>query len=369
MSISTFQKVTIVSCVVLCVALLLPKMLLSRTKRDGEGPAGQFPPMPPRASVSEEPRRSRAHNPEARGAGVRGVGTGVGVRGVGTAVGTGGKSNLAGQIIPIYGFAILLYILYILFKITSKGKTTQPAESRFTAVRSLNTQRKITDFELAQLQDRLNETKDVIERIISSASVGTASAGAAVDEEQLLQQLQEITRVMQEGRLVDSIPADTAESCGQQWDDLPDSRNEHFCCVHSHDPSTHTQTRDSDDPNEHEETISQSQPETDAQAGSDITPGPESEHSAMAESDITPGPESEHSAMAGSDITPGPESEHSAMAGSDITPGPESEHSAMAGSDITLGPESEHSAMAGSDITPGPESEHSAVRRRNKQCC
>lgn len=29
------------------------------------------------------------------------------------------------------------------------------------------------DFELAQLQDRLNETKDVIERIISSASVGT----------------------------------------------------------------------------------------------------------------------------------------------------------------------------------------------------
>ncbi|KAK7122140.1 hypothetical protein R3I93_023073 [Phoxinus phoxinus] len=291
MSISTCQKLTVVSCVALCVALLLPKMLLSRGQRDGEGPAGQFPPMPARASVSEEPRRSRAHNPEARGAGVRGAGVrgagvrGAGVRGAGTGAGTGGKSNLAGQIIPIYGFAILLYILYILFKITSKGKTTQPAESRFTAVRSQNTQRKITDFELAQLQDRLNETKDVIERIISSASVGTASAGAAVDEEQkLLQQLQEITRVMQEGRLVDSIPVNTAESCGQQWDDLPDdSRNEHFCCVHSPDLSTNTQTRESGDPDEHETTDanSQSQPETDAPAGSDITPGPESEHSAV----------------------------------------------------------------------------------------
>lgn len=37
MSISTFQKITIVSCVVLCVALLLPKILLSRGKRDSEG--------------------------------------------------------------------------------------------------------------------------------------------------------------------------------------------------------------------------------------------------------------------------------------------------------------------------------------------
>lgn len=79
-----------------------------------EGPAGQFPPMPQRASVSEEQRRSgrqfsRAHNPEAI-ARAKGAGAGAGT-------GTGGKSNLAGQIIPIYGFGILLYILYILFKV------------------------------------------------------------------------------------------------------------------------------------------------------------------------------------------------------------------------------------------------------------
>ncbi|XP_016402109.1 protein RIC-3-like [Sinocyclocheilus rhinocerous] len=165
MSSSTFQKLAIASCVLLCVALLLPKMLLSRGKRDaahGEGPAGHSPPTPhrPAVSVSEEQRRfSRAHNPEAI------------ARAKGAS--TGGKSNLAGQIIPIYGFGILLYILYILFKITSKGKITKPPESRFAAVRSENMKRKITDFELAQLQDRLNETKDVIERIISAASAGS----------------------------------------------------------------------------------------------------------------------------------------------------------------------------------------------------
>ncbi|KTF89180.1 hypothetical protein cypCar_00024303 [Cyprinus carpio] len=142
MSISTFQKLTLVSCVVLCVALLLPKMLLSRGKRDtphSEGPAGHFPPMPQRPPVSEEQRHSgrhfsKAHNPEAIAR----------AKGAGTGPSTGGKSNLAGQIIPIYGFGILLYILYILFKITSKGKTAKPPKSRFTAVRSENMKRKIS---------------------------------------------------------------------------------------------------------------------------------------------------------------------------------------------------------------------------------
>ena len=37
----------------------------------------------------------------------------------GGGIGGGGKSNLMGQIIPIYGFGILLYILYILFKVST----------------------------------------------------------------------------------------------------------------------------------------------------------------------------------------------------------------------------------------------------------
>ncbi|KAI2644068.1 Protein RIC-3 [Labeo rohita] len=336
MTISTFQKLTIVSCVVLCVALLLPKMLLSRGKRDTphtEGPAGHFPPMPHRPPASEEQRRSgrhfsRAHNTEAIAR----------AKGAGAGASAGGKSNLAGQIIPIYGFGILLYILYILFKITSKGKTAKPPESRFTAVRSENMKRKISmnmshlyvdlclcalsnacpvslsaDFELAQLQDRLNETKDVIERIISAASADSDSDGGAVavDEEQkLLYQLQEITRVMQEGRYVDAVPANTDDSCGREWDDLPEKEpNEHFCCVHSPHMSSDAQMRerdahetspdisrpDEESVSDHDEktdanrntkmediacdSTSQSQPETETQTGSDITPSPVSEHS------------------------------------------------------------------------------------------
>lgn len=84
--------------------------------------------------------------------------------------------------------------------------------------------------------------------------------------------------------------------------DLPDdSRNEHFCCVHSPDASANAQTRESDGPDEPAEepgsdpqettddnqntpvcdSINQSQPETDASTGSDITPGPVSEHGAV----------------------------------------------------------------------------------------
>ena len=46
MSMSTFQKVTLVSCLVLCASLLLPKMLLSRGKKEvgqPEGKASKYP--------------------------------------------------------------------------------------------------------------------------------------------------------------------------------------------------------------------------------------------------------------------------------------------------------------------------------------
>ncbi|XP_070299044.1 protein RIC-3 [Salvelinus sp. IW2-2015] len=166
MSMSTFQKVTLVSCLVLCVALLLPKMLLGGGKKAQTEGSGRFPPMVHRQMAPDSQGQraagsTRAHNTEAIARAKGGGGTGVG---------TGGKSNLAGQIIPIYGFAILLYILYILFKITSKGKCAVPAEPRFPSVRAENRKRKITDFELTQLQDKLRETEMVMERIVSKAS-------------------------------------------------------------------------------------------------------------------------------------------------------------------------------------------------------
>uniref|UniRef100_A0A3P8SSH8 RIC3 acetylcholine receptor chaperone n=1 Tax=Amphiprion percula TaxID=161767 RepID=A0A3P8SSH8_AMPPE len=204
MAMSTFQKVTLATCLVLCVALLLPKMLLSRGRKDaGERPEGRFPPMVHRQMAAESRGQkaagsgfSRAHNSEAIAR----------AKGAGTGAGAGGKSNLAGQIIPVYGFGILLYILYILFKITSKG-SSKPSEARFPSVRSENMKRKITDFELAQLQEKLRETELVMENIVSNAHHSPDRVkGVTVDqEESLLQQLTEITRVMQEGQLVEGM--------------------------------------------------------------------------------------------------------------------------------------------------------------------
>lgn len=75
---------------------------------------GRHPPMMHRQTAPEGrgqraagPGLSRSHNTDAASR----------TKGAGTGGGTGGKSNLAGQIIPVYGFGILLYILYILFKV------------------------------------------------------------------------------------------------------------------------------------------------------------------------------------------------------------------------------------------------------------
>ncbi|XP_069018701.1 protein RIC-3b [Embiotoca jacksoni] len=256
MAMSTFQKVTLATCLVLCVALLLPKMLLSRGRKDAtERPdgSGRFPPMMhrqmapegrgQRAAGSAGSGSSRANNPEAIAR----------AKGPGTGVGAGGKSNLAGQIIPVYGFGILFYILYILFKITSKG-SSKPSEGRFPSVRSENMKRKITDFQLAQLQEKLRETELVMENIVSTAhhSPDRVKVVTADQEESLLQQLTEITRVMQEGQLVEGMEPEK-KKCND-WEDYPEEPHPHWegsrcSCHHSqqhHSPQTEVKRTETD---------------------------------------------------------------------------------------------------------------------------
>ncbi|KAK5866934.1 hypothetical protein PBY51_011466 [Eleginops maclovinus] len=240
MAMSLFQKVTLATCLVLCVGLLLPKILLSRGRKDAaERPdgVGNFPPKIKAAPEGRSQRAattgfSRAHNTEAI-ARAKGAGPGAGM---------GGKSNLAGQIIPVYGFGILLYILYILFKITSKGNNNKPSESRFPSVRSENMKRKISDFELSQLQDKLRETEMVMENIVSYANHSSDRwwRGVTADqEESLLQQLTEITRVMQEGQLVEEM---TPEKKNQEdWEDYPEEPQQQWE-QHSHCPCKQHQT-------------------------------------------------------------------------------------------------------------------------------
>ncbi|XP_074005448.1 protein RIC-3 isoform X3 [Numenius arquata] len=131
MAYSTCCRVAMVSCLVLCVSLLLPRTFLSRGGgRQEPGAAPLAAPAPPEGKLGRFPPRMhyqvtpdsratphfpRSHLAEAVAKAKAGGGGGGS---------TGGSGRgLVGQIIPIYGFGIFLYILYILFKLASKGKT------------------------------------------------------------------------------------------------------------------------------------------------------------------------------------------------------------------------------------------------------
>uniref|UniRef100_A0A8C5UQG3 RIC3 acetylcholine receptor chaperone n=1 Tax=Microcebus murinus TaxID=30608 RepID=A0A8C5UQG3_MICMU len=143
MAYSTVQRVALASGLVLAVSLLLPKAFLSRGKRQEpppapEGKLGRFPPMmhhhqAPSDGQIPGARFQRSHLAEAF-AKAKGSGGGTG--------GGGSGRSLMGQIIPIYGFGIFLYILYILFKL-SKGKTTAEDRKCSTATPG-NAHRKIS---------------------------------------------------------------------------------------------------------------------------------------------------------------------------------------------------------------------------------
>ncbi|XP_044281855.1 protein RIC-3 isoform X3 [Varanus komodoensis] len=236
MAYSTFRRVALASCVVLCVSLLLPKVFLPRGWRQQEpsggapptpaggpeGKAGWFPPTM-RPQVFPEVKLPATHFPRSHlaeaVAKAKGGGGGGGAGGGG---GSGSGRGLVGQVIPIYGFGILLYILYILFKLSSKGKT-MAAERTCPSV-SGNTNRKITDYELAQLQDKLKETEEAMEKLISRVGPNCESRAqnsTTNQEKRLLQQLREITKVMKEGKLIDGIsPEKEAEEAPymQDWE-------------------------------------------------------------------------------------------------------------------------------------------------------
>ncbi|XP_058015287.1 protein RIC-3 isoform X3 [Ahaetulla prasina] len=232
MAYSTVRKVALASCFVLCVSLLLPKFLRSRGWRQPEpstvapstatleGKSSSYftPTTHPQMSPEVRPPASqfpRSHLAEAIAKAKGGGGGGGG--------GSGTGRGLVGQVIPIYGFGILLYILYILFKLSSKGMVST-AEHKCPPSTPGNKNRKITDYELAQLQDKLRETEQAMEKIINRVGPNCESRSPNVttdQEKRLLQQLREITKVMKEGKLIDSIsPEKEAEEAPymQDWE-------------------------------------------------------------------------------------------------------------------------------------------------------
>ncbi|XP_064921362.1 protein RIC-3 isoform X1 [Columba livia] len=232
---STCCRVAAVSCLVLCVSLLLPRTFLSRGGgRQEPGAAPLAAPAPPEGKLSRFPPRMhyqaapdsraaphfpRSHLAEAVAKAKAGGGGG------GSTGGTG--RGLVGQIIPIYGFGIFLYILYILFKLASKGKTSAGERKCPTAAPG-NTKRKITDYELTQLQEKLRETEEAMEKLMNRVGPNSDSRTQNVTtdhEKRLLQQLREITRVMKEGKFIDGIsPEKEAEEAPymEDWEGYPE---------------------------------------------------------------------------------------------------------------------------------------------------
>ncbi|KAM4846450.1 protein RIC-3 isoform 2-T4 [Thomomys bottae] len=226
MAYSTVQRVALASGLVLAVSLLLPKTFLSRGKRQEPPPPaterklGRFPPIMPHHSAPTDGHTPGAHFQRSHLAEAftkaKGSGGGNG--------GGGGGRGLMGQIIPIYGFGIFLYILYILFKL-SKGKTAEDRKCSTTTPG--NTHRKITNFELVQLQEKLKETEEAMEKLINRVGPnGERTQTVTSDQEkQLLHQLREITRVMKEGKFIDkSTPEREAEEAPymEDWEGYPE---------------------------------------------------------------------------------------------------------------------------------------------------
>ncbi|NXD69368.1 RIC3 protein, partial [Eolophus roseicapillus] len=186
------------------------------------GKLGRFPPRMRYQAAPDSratPHFPRSHLAEAV-AKAKAGGSGGGSTG-----GTG--RGLVGQIIPIYGFGIFLYILYILFKLASKGKTTAGERKCPTAAPG-NMKRKITDYELTQLQEKLRETEEAMEKLINRVGPNCDSRTQNVttdQEKRLLQQLREITRVMKEGKLIDgNSPEKEAEEAPymEDWEGYPE---------------------------------------------------------------------------------------------------------------------------------------------------
>ncbi|XP_054827453.1 protein RIC-3 isoform X2 [Eublepharis macularius] len=240
MAYATFWKVAAASCLILCVSLLLPKLFLSRGWfRQQEFGTTALPPTTTEGKTSRlSPTMQHQVSPEIRPpatsfprshlaeavAKAKGGGGGIGGGGGGS---SGSGRGLVGQVIPIYGFGILLYILYILFKLSSKGKITT-AERKCPPSAPGTVNRKITDYELAQLQDKLRQTEEAMEKLINRVGPNCESSAqnATTDQEKrLLQQLREITKVMKEGKLIDGIsPEKEAEEAAymQDWEGYPE---------------------------------------------------------------------------------------------------------------------------------------------------
>ncbi|XP_078719940.1 uncharacterized protein LOC144936589 [Lampetra fluviatilis] len=117
---------------------------------------------------------------------------------------SGPSTSFIKQVLPVYGFGILIYIVYILFKVASKNEPRGIIKPVLN--KEGNSQRKITDRQLEELERRLAETEVALKTLAShleplgNAVQRTSSLfendwiGATAErQEQVVRRLQEMT--------------------------------------------------------------------------------------------------------------------------------------------------------------------------------
>ncbi|XP_031424487.1 protein RIC-3, partial [Clupea harengus] len=198
MSITTFQKVTLLSCIVLCVTLFLPKTILYGVKNEilpkavgpGHYHSGMHRRQTPEGLEPWEAVYSETRSSEAIArAQAKGITWG------------NKRSNHFGQIVPIYGVGILFYILHIFFKLTKKDKKAKPAGRCPISNSELLTQ-DITEEELAQLEAGLTHAEMIMNRVLTTSSPRTESVkfkrSSKRRQSSLLRRLRRFGRSVQE---------------------------------------------------------------------------------------------------------------------------------------------------------------------------
>ncbi|XP_053539045.1 protein RIC-3 [Ictalurus punctatus] len=221
MLVSGILRITLLSCLVLSVALFLPKLFLSAGKEkvvlqsEAVGP-GSLPALRygHGASAGDDQWTpgsfyTRSQTPQTF-----------------SPTKTSRKSSLLAQITPIYGFGIFLYIVYIFYKLTREDRATNQTPGSSTAVPE-HTAQEMPEDEMVHLQTRLQQMEGQRERRTSKSvqSLARCRNYRSGRETRKLQHLRKITHMLVEGRpLEDVTPEVEAEETpySADWEGYPE---------------------------------------------------------------------------------------------------------------------------------------------------
>lgn len=185
---SGFRRVAVLCCVAACFSLLAVKVFVPMATREtphsGQGAPRQFPKQTPQRPLGPQPERPRmggSHIPEAR------------ARHHANSQPATSNRSIMGQVLPVYCLGIFIYVVYILFKITTRKDGSQPKK----LVKCLSGSG-LSEHQLIQLKQRLEDTERALEKLASKVGPFSDGRSGGEQEERLLSQLQEIARTLRE---------------------------------------------------------------------------------------------------------------------------------------------------------------------------